>query len=278
MFIDNFVDKINNYSIAVKCTIQIFHVDKPEWENSIPEPIGSGVLLEIERSCYIITASHVIIKYAKKEPSNPYNEEDIYDNPSDCYLTLNNVGFVHNFLFYPIRSLCFVELEELGDCIDLAIIRLDSRTASELKSQYTFLTIDNILLNKKIEENDCCIIYGYPSIWVDVNYNSIKSRSFIFQTHIVPPKLITNAKHNPQYNILLSYNKKDICSKNNKVTLENFSPNGISGCGLWLYEENKLKLIGIMTEDKSSKEQLPLMMATKIDEVISIIESVKIPQ
>ena len=90
-----------------KSTIQLFHNDKPNWEDSPIEPIGSGVLFELNEEYYIITAAHVVQGYATKKPINPYKDEDDYDDPSQAYLSLENIGFLYNEAYYPIQRAVF---------------------------------------------------------------------------------------------------------------------------------------------------------------------------
>ncbi len=84
------------FESARKSTIPLFHNNKPEWEKSVPELVGSGVLIELDGNYYIVTAAHVVQGYALKKSRNPYKTEDDYDDPSEAYLTLNNIGFYND--------------------------------------------------------------------------------------------------------------------------------------------------------------------------------------
>lgn len=70
------------------------------------------------------------------------------------------------------------------------------------------------------------------------------------------PQDLSKIDSDIRYNLLVSYDKKKIVNTRNGKPLEDFYPQGISGCGLWYNDNAKyLKLIGVMTEDKSIKEE-----------------------
>ena len=256
-------------------TIQLFHNDKPEWVKTRPEPIGSGVLFEFNNNYYIVTAAHVVYDYAMKKPRNPYREEDDYDDPSDAYLTLNNIGIVYNQYYYPVQHVKFVYTNEkrLERNIDIAIITIDLDSVKELKESFTFITLNDILTNHNTSIDGIYYTYGYPASWTEIEDKSclIKHEPFMFITKGVVPNNI-KITFDKEDNILISYSKKDIYYTSIEKDIDDFSPNGISGCGLWYYDKNtEPKLVGIMIEDKSIKENAFLMMATKIDIAIGLI-------
>ena len=118
-----------------KSTIQLFHNDKPNLENSPIEPIGSGVLFELNEEYYIIiTAAHVVQGYATKKPVNPYKDKDNYDDPSQAYLSLGNIGFLYNEAYYPIQRAVFTNTESgvVEKNVDTAVLFLDLTSAKEL--------------------------------------------------------------------------------------------------------------------------------------------------
>lgn len=257
-------------------TIQLFHNDNPTWEKSPFEPIGTGVLLEINGYHFVITAAHVVQDYALKKSRNPYRNEDDYDDPADAYLNLNNIGFIYNLSFYPIQRVVFTNTERgiTENNVDLAVLTLDIESASELKQKYEFLSLTDVLLHHDIKSESRYHIYGYPAEWTDLNANNgiIKTMPFQFATKGVPHDALSHVKLDRRFNILVSYDREKMVYTSNGEALKDFSPKGISGCGLWYYNGGTdVKLIGIMIEDKWIKEQQPLMMATKIDEAIRII-------
>lgn len=264
---DNF-DKIAPYNL------QLFHNDKPQWESAPPEPVGTGVLIKFENNYFIVTAAHVLQPYATKQKRNPYKEESDYDDPQEAFLTLENIGFYYDDAYYPIREVVFTNIDgKVENLVDIAAVNLEKETVEELSGKQ-FVDCDMLELNHTISTQNRYFVYGFPAEWTDLKSDKIVSKSFKLITRgiDVPSDGIEDLEFDTQYNILIFYDHKNLVSENdNELNLS--SPNGISGCGLWYYENaGMLKLIGIMTENKFEKERKPFMMATKIDVVIDILK------
>ncbi len=264
------------FESARKSTIPLFHNNKPEWEKSVPELVGSGVLIELDGNYYIVTAAYVVQGYALKKSRNPYKTEDDYDDPSEAYLTLNNIGFYNDESYYPLQRVVFTNTENgsIENDVDFAVIFLDLESANELKHSFIFISIDKMVLNHDVNTENRYYIFGYPANGTEIIETTkiIKLMPFEYVTNGVLPQNISGIECDIRYNLLVSYDKRRIVDTRSRQPLEHFAPQGISGCGLWYNDgERYLKLIGVMTEDKSIKEHQPLMMATKIDEIIAII-------
>ena len=266
------------FESARKSTIPLFHNNKPEWKESIPELVGTGVLIELDSSCYIVTAAHVVQGYALKEPRNSNKSEDDYDDPSEVSLTLNNIGFYYDESYYPLQRVVFTNTKsgKIETNVDLAVIFLDLDSAKELKQSFIFITIDRIKLDHDVNTENRYYILGYPASGTDIveSKKQVKLEPFEYVTNGVLPHDLSEIECDIRYNILVFYDKGKIVDTRSGQSLKDFAPQGISGCGLW-YNDGKmsLKLIGVMIEDKSIKEDQPLMMATRIDEVVAIIRS-----
>lgn len=269
------------FESAQKSTIQLFHNDKPEWEKSMPEPVGSGVFIKLDDCYYIVTAAHVVQGYALKKLRNPYRSDDDYDDSSEAHLTLNNIGIFYNQSYYPIQRVVFTNVENgiIENNVDLAVLFLDLESAEELKQSFIFVSINRMILNHTINTKSRYFIYGYPADWTEIvdSTEKIISKPFKYITKGILVQELTNISHyDARYNILLSYDKRIMVYTESGQPLEDFCPKGISGCGLWYYAGRQgLSLIGIMIEDKWTQQQQPLMMATRIDEVIAIIRKAK---
>lgn len=266
------------FESARKSTIPLFHNDRPEWEESIPELVGTGVLIELNGACYIITAAHVIQEYALKKLRNPDKTVDDYDDPSEAYMTLNNIGIYYDGSYYPVQRVVFTNTEngKTENNVDLAVIFLDLDSADELKQSFTFITIDRIKLDHDVNTENRYYIVGYPASGIDTVQatKKIELMAFEYVTSGVLPHNFSEIECDMRYNLLVFYDKKKIVATPSEQPLEDFAPQGISGCGLWYNDGSMyLKLIGVMTEDKSTKEGQPLMMATRIDEFVAIIHS-----
>lgn len=270
--------QLSLFENARKSTVPLFHNDKPEWEKSVPELVGFGVLVELDDACYIITAAHVVQDYALKKPRNPNKTEDDYDDPSEAYLTLNNIGLYYNESYYPLQRVVFTNTENgrVENNIDLAVIFIDIDSANELKQSFTFITVDRIKLNHNINSENRYYIVGYPASGADIvqTTNKIELMPFEYVTNGVLPHDLSGIECDLSYNLLVFYDKRKIVDSRSGQRFQDFAPQGISGCGLWYNDGGMfLKLIGVMIEDKSIKEDHPLMMATRIDEVVAIIRS-----
>lgn len=266
------------FESARKSTIPLFHNDRPEWEKSVPELVGSGVLVELDSACYIITAAHVVQEYALKKPRNPNKTEDDYDDLSEAYLTLNNIGFYYNESYYPLQRVVFTNTENgrIENNVDLAVIFIDLDSANELKQSFTFITVDRIKLSHDVNSETRYYIVGYPASGTDIVQatKKIELMPFEYVTKGFLPHDLSKIECDLRYNLLVFYDKRKIVDTLSGQPLIDFAPQGISGCGLWYNDGGmSLKLIGVMIEDKSIKEDQPLMMATRIDEVVTIIRA-----
>lgn len=255
-------------------TIQIFHNDKPKWGKCPPEPIGTGVLLGYNEKYYVISAAHVVQPYATNQIRNPYKEEDDYEDPDDAKLSLENIGFYSNGFFYPLQRVVFTNTNNPIECnVDLAVIPLDIETADELRGQKKhFVDISLIGISHSISLESRYFVYGFPAEWTNLNSDKIVSRPLKLNTKGFIVEKGIDLNYDPRYNIFIEYNPNKLVYIQSDNKLDISSPNGISGCGLWYYNENnQLVLVGIMIENKLASNNIPIMMATRIDEVIYII-------
>lgn len=262
---DNF-DRIAQYSI------QLFHNDRLCWEQSPPEPIGTGVLIIYENRYFIVSAAHVLQPYATKQKRNPYREESEYDDPQEAFLSLENIGFYYNKYYYPIREVAYTNITgEVENLIDIAVIKLEKETVKELSGKQ-FVDYNWMEFNHAITTQNRYFVYGYPAEWTDLKSTEIVQKPLEMITNGIDALTVEGVKFDAQYNLLIGYNPKSLVDKDGNV-LNISSPNGISGCGLWYFGTGgQLKLVGIMTENKIVKESMPFMMATRIDTVIDILK------
>ena len=262
---DNF-DRIAQYSI------QLFHNDMPRWEQSPPEPVGTGVLIKYEDGYFIASAAHVLQPYATKQKRNSDREESDYDDSQEAFLSLENIGFYYGGFYYPIKEATYTNItDEVEDLIDVVVIKLEIETVEELSGKQ-FVDYNLMEFNHAIVAQNRYYVYGYPAEWTDLKSDKIICKPLKMTTQGIDASTVEGLKFDGQYNFLIGYNPKGLADKEDNV-LDISSPNGISGCGLWYYgTDGQLKLVGIMTENKNAKEKLPFMMATRIDTVVDIIK------
>lgn len=262
---DNF-DRISQYSI------QLFHNDVPNWESSPPEPIGTGVLIKHENNHFIVSAAHVLQPYGTKQKRNPYRDESDYDNPLGAFLSLENIGFYYGGFYYPIKEATYTSITgEVENLIDIAVIKLEKETVEELLGKQ-FVDYSLMELHHAITTQNRYIVYGYPAEWTDLKSDKIVRKPLKMITRGIDASMAKGLKLDTQYNLLIGYDPKNLVDEDDNV-LDISSPNGISDCGLWYYgTDGRLKLAGIMTENKNEIEGAPFMMATRIDTIIDILK------
>lgn len=265
------IDKIDAlFMLPKSCTMLIYHNDRPEWEGSRMEPLGTGVLLEIDNLYYLITAAHVVQKYAEKKERDPNREIETYDEPEDAYLSLNNLGLLCDGNFYPVQRVRYT----VGANLDLAIVYIDDESADELKGKHYFLKEDDIMVGIPPLDEPRYYIYGFPAQFIeeDAVAKTIREIPFKYTTNAIPLEDTPSVRFDKGANILLRYKREKMVTGKDDTPIGEFAPQGISGCGLWFYPGDKrLKLIGIMTEDKTQEERADAMMATRIEYVLDII-------
>ncbi len=218
---------------------------------------GTGVLVCVKNSKFLLTASHVVDKYDKLMI------------PLDLYNVMIPGGTVKFSLFEGNRE---------NDSIDIAMIQLDNETIKGLSPYYSFLPETSILTNHKSQESLFYTYLGYPSTYSKLSYSKDSFHSRVFFQYNFQCKEDTYAKLNrsQKTNIIVKYDKQN--SINTEAEIISVGPDlyGMSGCGLWftdpmdIYSEiPKPKLVAIMTDWPIKNKKC--VIGTKIDIIVDAI-------
>lgn len=244
-------------------TIPIFRNKNGELDHH-----GTGILVKSEKHYFLVSAAHVLEINLSKEIVLAVN--------STTGLPLNKIA-----KFTP-------HIEELkdrdNDKIDIAVVRFfESELLDQLKESKTFLPIESIIENHNDNEGSPnYIVFGYPDFGIEFNQKKsnieIESEIMVMPTKISPFKKFENYACNPEDHIFVEY-FKHMTTSNGRRSLNHIKPHGISGCGLWYINSEKLRtekkiryaLVGVIIECRLENHRV--LIATKTKHVLNLIKA-----
>jgi hypothetical protein len=240
--IDKFIDKLIHEELCNIITTKIApYTCQLLVRNSHDEliPFASGVMVKLEKSYYIFTASHVIEDWSDVNP--------LFLEINNAYRSVVGKG-------------CGTEIEK-EQRLDVAYIKLKNAIVPILKQRYRFLTIGKFFYQDKLLlEADYCV-FGYP-VSIQKKQNGIlMPKGAAYFVRPLPDKVFTNYNLDFLTHYILEIKGKAINIKTaitEKLKTEHY---GLSGGGLWYItiklSGKKLRsqayLIGIMTEFRKGK-------------------------
>jgi hypothetical protein len=212
--------------------------------------IGSGVLMQIGESKFILTAAHVL----------DHRSEGTLCMPGDAELVPINGVF---------RS---TDIPDGGsredDKVDVGFCRLDEQTVNSIAS-HSFLSVTEIVADEKPVFGRLYSFVGFPNTRNEVRYN-IRPAPFSFLNTPLTTDLYKHYILDSNIHIAVKYDKKRTVGPNHKP-ISFPDPHGLSGGGLWGWEildrfkvgnpEVSPKLVGITTGCTKDKKA---WFATKI--------------
>jgi hypothetical protein len=215
------------------CTCQLLRQDS---ENRLV-PFASGVLAELGRSHYILTASHVIEDWS--------DANRLFIEIKDGHISVAGKA-------------CGTQIEKKG-IIDTAYIKLKDAIIPILRLWYKFLPLEKFLEQKKIAEESSYCVYGYPT----GNPRNEKQRTIGAGYFLKPSqnKVFEYYNFDTGANYVLEFAGKAINIKTGEPEKIKVDHYGLSGGGLWhTVIENDgekfisdVRLVGIMTEFRKGK-------------------------
>lgn len=229
-------------------TIQFFSNSNPGDPENLPVSLGSGVLLKHGDHHYIATAAHVL------EPRK-HTHVGVYTREKD---------------FFEVIDAHTIDI----DLIDIAVWYIIPEHAAGIAPEDWWYPIENSLFNHREEPLDKYLVFGFPAkkYKIDKKTNAITQYPFKFLTRGYSASPHTNhANYDPRLNFLMEFHKtktRDVKSGRRENAPD---PYGMSGCGLWNFNGNEFRLVGIMTEWKQPKEHIPALMGTRIEHVMRAI-------
>ena len=257
--IDFIGESVDKYSKEIlKYTPQLYTKQSKDTINIIPEAKASGVLIEVQKNKFLITAGHFIV-------SND----------------VENIGIMIEEKFYilngAIKYINPYESEE-ADKIDIAAWKLDDDVVNDLSKKYSFLPYEDIDFNHIVSSKPQYLIVGFP--WLNTIVKRATSQlivtPFIFITQETEKKNYKRLKFNEQSSILLDYRQKKVKNIRTGMVQANKCPEGISGCGVWylptfiIKGQPKPKLVGQIIEQDKSKT---ILISTRIHIIMGILRS-----
>lgn len=250
--------QINSTNDIHKCTCQFM-----TFENNIPKGHGTGVLVKIDNTYFILTAAHVIDKH----------EEELYIRYEQNKHTKIEFELIINKSDTPNRE---------NDQTDIAILKLTDRTTKKINGFYDFLDKSEIGINHKLKDFPLYLAYGYPASMTTVKYkkNIISSNPTYFNTMPSEIEMYNKLKCNINKNIIIHYNKTNLVNIHTEQKGTGPDVYGMSGCGLWYvpaqdFSQNKKikkELIAILIEWPTKDKNY--IISTRIDVVTEIIRNI----
>lgn len=194
--------------------------------DDIAEPCATAVLLDWDGNRFALTAGHV------------FSGEDE-----------SKIGVAIGNTFFPLGTNIHYEND---DSIDLAIVPImDSLVDKLFEFGYHFTNKGDIFENHHINDANVYFMMGYPASRTKEKMGVVRRQGFCFSTKgLADEKSYAFPNFNLEYNAILSFHRKDIISYKTDKSLKMTAPkmNGMSGSGLWLLCNGRIRLVGIMTE------------------------------
>ena len=246
-------------TVLLKSTPQLFHfLAKPNNENVIPEQVASCVLFKTDNEYFLITAKHVF-------DNIQLSDVIILLNEGNSVRLYGEVGF-------------FIKANE-HDNLDIAIIKLDSSIAEQLKQRYSFLHYKNIDFIHEYNETNTYMLLGFINDQTRLKGKTFLSTPFGFLTQIKPLNKINDLGLNDIENITLKYNRRKQGFLFDEI--KQFGPTdltGLSGGGIWHVRQARDKphlqycfLVGIMIEQLRGTNR-GIVVGTKICLALEILK------
>lgn len=223
-----------------------------------PEFIGSGVLIEYGRNFYLATAGHILVE----------TMDDKYEygicTRSQLFIRPDHAKFVN-----PDSG------QRYDNLIDIGVWRINKEVADEIKKFKEFLPPSFIELNHQEKDDMSYLCLGFPKkkVKIHLGENQIIEGSFGYITRGVSKDTcvkVTNYDQN--YNFLFAFHRDKL--RNVKTGSRHIAPKpyGMSGGGVWHFDtEGDISLVGILTEWKLTTENIPVIMATRIECIVDVI-------
>ena len=213
---------------------------------------GSGVLIRIRNLHLLISAAHVFDDFEKL--SIPIENGKFMLKPGGERISN-----------YP-------KLNRENDNVDIGLLILDPESIRELKTTYSFLEEEQVMINHNFVENQKYLLYGFPSTWSEKSFTrkSFHIRPFYNFTFPVNKNEYTKFNRKHYLNVIVEYDRKKAINVRSKTL--SFGPDlfGMSGCGLWKINNlSKVDLVAIMTD--WPKENRNRIVGIRIDIVTEFL-------
>ncbi|MFT6443417.1 MAG: hypothetical protein ACJASM_002978 [Salibacteraceae bacterium] len=185
-------------------TPQLFLINE-----SHPIPLASSVLIKAKEKHFIVTASHVIEETSRRDIKICLNYE---------YITLGGNWY------YP-----------KVDRLDLAVMPLDSVSASVISEHFGFYQIDAINPDHSLSRDEQFYTFGYPCSKTKVinHQQKIKIKGYLTQTKLQDKSICNLLGVHPNIHILLDLNSKNLKSSISGEPIKPPEQYGMSGSGIW---------------------------------------------
>ena len=212
----------------------------PLWilERGVPDLIGTGTLLEIEKQSFLITAAHVIDS-AGNQPLLVYGS-----------MGLRQIGG-HGKITRPASDL------RKDDRDDTSVVALDQETIDHLETAYKPLPIQHADANDLFLPQKPYAFFGFP-------WRKDSKKSYGFQAMSVAETDYISSGLSPQKHIAVEFDLKHAIDNNDGRELVAPNPQGMSGGPVWSFVSVDLdgqqmltrRLVGIAIEYISDRKML----------------------
>ena len=219
------------------------------------EQIGTGVIISISQTYFLLTAAHIIDKTEYGDLFVP------------CNKILEPVEGLYSCLKIP------EDRTRDDDKIDIGYIKLKNQFAERLHKSINPLSSEDIYFIDDATESVIYTFAGYPLSKSKVSQQRAQSKPFYYSGLSVEKGLYLNYGYNPLKNIIVHFRRDMSVTQEGDTTFPPF-PRGISGGGIFVWPEDFMgqiippnrKLIGIAHTYKDN-----LLIGTNIREFFKAI-------
>ncbi len=235
-------------------TVPILALDRAR---NVPRACGSGVLLKIAGSGFILSAAHVLrLRNA--------HTLIVFPTDSDTAINLNTMH---------------MNVSRDESVVDIGIVRLSAAGLAAIENHRPFLRLDDLELTDLHPARGWYSICGYPGSLTDENMSdrAVTSTALYYCSELCPKPLGSEVAG---LTIAFEFAAENVDSEGAHAEVP--EPRGISGCGMWRmharnsspdeWSRTSIRLVGIQHSVVRNRRKVPrAFRGTRIDCVVGWI-------
>ena len=230
-------------------------------ERGVPNLIGSGTLLKIKRSTFLITAAHVIANAGTQQLLMP---------GSEGLIKISGIG----------KTTQSCQTNTQNDRTDTAIVLLDEEIAKIVETLYKSLPIAFVDVNDSWSPKKAYAFFGFPWRKGGIENNSVlvEPPIYIYQSLTIAETDFTPIGLSTEMHIAIHFDLRHAFDADKRRYLTAPNPQGMSGGAVWSFVPIEIngeqmltrRLVGIAIEYIASRR---VLVGTRIN---AALEGVRI--
>jgi hypothetical protein len=212
------------------------------------EHTGTGVLLQSNDGLWLFTAAHVLAQHSSTPillPGKPF------------FFRLTT----------PVFSACELTPKATATHVaDVAFVKLTEEQANwifDSGHHFFAVTRESVDVSSREFYPGNCAVTGYPehTVTIDHERRFAEIDPILLMSTFANPRRLLPIQHDPSLNLAVNYERRPMI---NGIKMVRPNPRGLSGGAIWLLENEKVYLVGIVTEFWKAQS---LIIGTRIREI-----------